>query len=103
MPGPKRIVYILKSHRDVPRFYVGVTGNLHDRLSDHNIGRCSHTARYGPWSLHVAIEFTDEPTALRFERYLKSPSGRDVAEQVRLPGMLYRSPVPFRCSISNHA
>jgi putative endonuclease len=46
-----------------------------------NDGRCPHTARYGPWELHVVIEFRDEPTAVRFERYLKSGSGRAFAKR----------------------
>ena len=81
MAAPKRIVYVLKSQHDVPHFYVGITGTLYDRLSDHNEGRCPHTARYGPWSLNVAIKFNDEATAQRFERYLKSPSGRAFAKR----------------------
>jgi putative endonuclease len=47
---------------------------------DHNIGRCPHTASRRPWRRHVVIEFTDEPIAIRFERYLKSGSGRAFAK-----------------------
>jgi len=58
------------------RFYVGLTGNVRQRLGDHNAGRCPHTTRYRPWQLHVSIEFGDEERAIRFERCLKSGSGR---------------------------
>ena len=51
------------------------------RVSDHNDGRCPHTAMRRPWQLHVSIEFADEETALRFERYLKSGSGRAFANR----------------------
>lgn len=34
-----------------------------------------HTAKYGPWTLDVIIEFADERRAVLFERYLKSGSG----------------------------
>lgn len=81
MPQPKHIVYVLKSSYKVPHYYVGVTGKLLDRLADHNSGRCPHTARHRPWRLHVMMEFADEGTALRFERYLKSGSGRAFAKR----------------------
>ena len=53
----------------------------HGRLEDHNARRCPHTARHAPWQLHVVIEFADEERALRFERYLKSGSGREFAKR----------------------
>ena len=81
MRQSKRIVYVLKSQHEPPHFYIGVTGAAHDRLTDHNAGRCPHTVRYRPWSLHVTIEFAAERTALRFERYLKSGSGRAFAKR----------------------
>jgi len=73
----KRVVYVLKSAQQPPHYYVGVTSSPFDRLADHNAGRCPHTSRHRPWSLHVTIEFASEHTALRFERYLKSGSGRE--------------------------
>jgi putative endonuclease len=76
---PKRVVYVLKSQHPVPRFYVGVTSTLGERLADHNAGRCPHTKRYRPWVVHVTIEFAEQARALRFERYLKSGSGRAFA------------------------
>ena len=48
---------------------------------DHNTGRCPHTASRRPWQLHVVIEFSDENRAIRFERYLKSGSGRAFAKR----------------------
>jgi predicted GIY-YIG superfamily endonuclease len=81
MPQPKCLVYVLKSAHQPLHFYVGVTAAVRERLADHNAGRCPHTARYRPWSLHVSIEFSAEQTALRFERYLKSGSGRAFAKR----------------------
>jgi len=72
----KRIVYILRSQRDPFRHYVGTTNNLATRLEWHNDGPSGYTLRYRPWSVVVAIEFPTEQAALRFERYLKSGSGR---------------------------
>jgi putative endonuclease len=74
--GDKRFVYVLRTADQDPHFYVGLTSNAYARLADHNAGRCSHTASRRPWQLHVVLEFPDEQRALRFERYLKSGSGR---------------------------
>src|SRR5215213_8612883 len=62
-------------------FYSGLTSEPRRRLDDHNDSRCPHTARYRPWQLHVVIEFADEQRAIRFERYLKSGSGRAFAKR----------------------
>ena len=81
MPGDKRFVYVLKNAGPNPSFYVGVSCDVGARLSDHNKGRCPHTASRRPWQLHVVIEFSDEGTAIRFERYLQSGSGRAFAKR----------------------
>jgi len=81
MPPTRNTVYVLKSAHDPPHFYVGVTEALSDRLAAHNAGHCAHTSKYRPWSLHVRIEFFGEATALKFERYLKSGSGRAFAKR----------------------
>ena len=81
MPPPKRFVYVLKNTDPLPRFYVGLTSDVGARLAEHNNGVSSHTSDRGPWTLHVAIEFTDEQRALAFERYLKSGSGRAFAKR----------------------
>ena len=83
MPGNKKFVYVLKNARanSERHFYVGLTSDVRGRLSDHNTGRCPHTARRRPWQLHVVMEFADEATATRFERYLKSGSGRAFAKR----------------------
>jgi predicted GIY-YIG superfamily endonuclease len=81
MTGEKRFVYVLKNAEAFPRFYVGLTSDTRRRVEDHNTGRCPHTAHDRPWRLHVAIEFSDERRAVRFERYLKSDSGRAFAKR----------------------
>ena len=72
----KRFVYIVRSDVDPNRHYVGVTSDVGNRLEWHNHGPSGHTAERRPWSLVVIIEFPIEQQALRFERYLKSGSGR---------------------------
>jgi putative endonuclease len=81
MRGAKRFVYVLTNAQSKPHFYVGLTSDVSARLSDHNAGRCSHTAPRRPWQVHVVIEFADERRAVRFERYLKSGSGRAFAKR----------------------
>jgi putative endonuclease len=69
--SPKRFVYLLHSVSAQNRPYVGLTSGVLSRLTDHNAGRCHHTARHRPWQLVVAVEFANEDRALAFERYLK--------------------------------
>lgn len=77
----KRFVYVLKTVVGEPRYYIGVTSEVQQRLVWHNQGRCAHTAKHRPWRTHVVLEFSDEPHATRFEHYLKSGSGRAFARR----------------------
>ena len=81
MAGGKGFVYVVKNAGQNPHFYVGLTSDVNARVSDHNTGRCPHTASRRPWQCHVVIEFADETRAIRFERYLKSGSGRAFARR----------------------
>jgi putative endonuclease len=78
---PKRIVYVLRSNRDPARHYVGLTADLAKRVACHNAGQNVDTAKERPWSVVVSLEFSTEETAVRFERYLKSGSGRAFAKR----------------------
>jgi predicted GIY-YIG superfamily endonuclease len=77
----KRFVYVLRNHERPPRYYTGVASDAPTRLAEHNRGSCTHTAKYGPWSIDVVIEFADERRAIAFERYLKSGSGVAFAQR----------------------
>ncbi len=77
----KCFVYILRSLTVPDRRYVGMTSDFRARLAAHNAGRSPFTDRYRPWKLTVCLEFADEQQAVRFERYLKSPSGRAFARR----------------------
>jgi len=76
-----KYVYILQSVDLGDRFYVGVTDDLRARLSRHNAGEVTHTAKYRPWALKTYIAFSDETRAFAFEKYLKSGSGRAFAKR----------------------
>ena len=71
----------LRSDSDPSRYYVGATSNVDQRLEWHNHGPCGYTVENRPWSIVVAIEFRTEAEAVRFEKYLKSGSGRAFAKR----------------------
>jgi predicted GIY-YIG superfamily endonuclease len=75
-----KYVYILQSI-DSGHFYVGITDDLRDRLAKHNAGEVLHTSKFMPWRVKTYIAFSDEAQAFRFEKYLKSPSGRAFAKK----------------------
>jgi len=77
----RRFVYILRSQSDPPRHYVGITENFAARLRWHNEGPWGYTAAHRPWLPVVVLEFPDACAAERFERYLKSGSGRAFAKR----------------------
>lgn len=72
-------VYILLSERHPQQTYVGSTDDLRARLAQHNAGKSIHTNKFKPWALETYIAFRDKQLATRFERYLKSGSGRAFA------------------------
>lgn len=78
---PRRFVYILRSDFAPERHYVGATSDVARRLHWHNNGPSGVTVHHRPWSLVVALEFADATTAIRFERYLKTGSGRAFAKR----------------------
>jgi putative endonuclease len=77
----RRFVYILRSDTHPDRHYVGVTSDVERRLDCHNTGPSGVTVHHRPWSLVVSLEFTNATTAVRFERYLKTGSGRAFAKR----------------------
>ena len=74
-------VYLLQSERFPDRHYVGLTTDLAARLAKHNAGGNPHTAAHTPWLIQTAIAFRNPTRATRFERYLKSHSGRAFAQR----------------------
>jgi putative endonuclease len=76
-----KYVYILQSEQGAEHFYTGITDDLDARLSKHNSGEVTHTAKYRPWRIKSYVAFTDDARALAFERYLKSGSGRAFAKK----------------------
>jgi predicted GIY-YIG superfamily endonuclease len=76
-----RSVYVLRSTIDPNRYYTGMTTDIAVRLAVHNSGGYRHTSTLRPWQLLVSLEFDSESTAIAFEKYLKSGSGRAFAKK----------------------
>ena len=72
----RRSVYVIQSENSTGQYYIGLSADVTRRLAAHNSGESHHTRKYRPWRLLVAVEFALEERAIRFERYLKSCSGR---------------------------
>lgn len=73
--------YILQSLSKPSQRYVGHTEDLRQRVAEHNAGKCPHTSKFLPWKLKVYIAFESIEQAQRFEKYLKSGSGRAFANR----------------------
>jgi putative endonuclease len=69
-------VYLLRSRAYPDEPYVGSTSDLKRRLAEHNGGKSIHTNKFKPWNLVAYIALPNRTAAERFERYLKSGSGR---------------------------
>jgi putative endonuclease len=85
-------VYVIESLPVPSQHYVGSTRDLKSRLHTPNRGGSSHTAKYRPWRLLAYFAFVDERTALDFERYLKTGSGKAFLRKRLLPASRSEGP-----------
>ena len=69
-------VYILQAIKYPNKYYTGFTENLDTRIKEHDQGKCVHTSKYVPWKIKTAVAFTNRKSAIEFEKYLKTSSGR---------------------------
>ncbi|MDP3043208.1 MAG: GIY-YIG nuclease family protein [bacterium] len=67
-------VYILRCNNN--HFYVGCTNNLKERMDKHKRGKVQATSNLLPLKLIFYCCFLDKYLAFKFEKYLKSGSGR---------------------------
>ena len=63
--------YVLQSVSHPEQLYRGHTTDLKQRLSEHNAGKCPHTAKFTPWRLRFYAAFETLELAQQFEAYLK--------------------------------
>ncbi len=68
-------VYVIRSVRD-KQLYTGFTGDLKNRLHEHNSGRVPSTRRRIPFDLIYYEACLSEGDALAREKYLKSGMGK---------------------------
>ena len=66
----------IDEYRGPDKIYVGYTVNFKQRLETHNSGGSIYTKTDRPWELVVCLAFKDINSAKKFEKYLKSQSGR---------------------------
>jgi predicted GIY-YIG superfamily endonuclease len=76
-----KYVYLLRSIPHPDQTYIGLTSDIESRLNEHNVSKCSHTAKFKPWELVTYFAFTSDSKAVAFERYLKTGSGRAFANK----------------------
>jgi predicted GIY-YIG superfamily endonuclease len=81
MANGNHFVYVLRSTQFPDRYYAGLTSDIATRLATHNSGGSQHTSALRPWELVVSLEFSAESSAIAFEKYLKSGSGRAFAKR----------------------
>jgi putative endonuclease len=74
-------VYHIQSIEFPDQIYIGYTKNLKERIACHNSKGSIYSARYAPWKLIAYHAFEDELITIRFEKYLKSQSGKAFAEK----------------------
>jgi len=68
-------VYVLYSKK-LKHLYKGSTGNLRNRLAEHNSGAVVSTKFGKPWELLYYEAFQNKTDALIEEKFLKSGKGR---------------------------
>ncbi len=75
------LVYSIQSEVHPDRYYVGLTTDVERRLEEHNSGKSIHTNKFRPWRLVSYTAFIDKSRADKFEKYLKTASGRAFAKK----------------------
>ena len=75
-------VYILQSEQD-KEFYIGRTGDLKRRYSEHQAGRVESTKNRVPLKLLCYEAYNAKEEAARREEYLKTSDGRkDIRKRI---------------------
>ena len=69
-------MYYIYSLKCSGGYYVGCADNLKDRIERHQKGNVPATAKRLPVKIDFYLAINDKYKAFRFEKYLKSGSGR---------------------------
>jgi len=65
-------VYVLQSIKYSEKIYIGYTGNLNNRIKQHNQGLSNYTSRFLPWKIIYYEAFLTEKLARTREFRLKT-------------------------------
>ena len=76
MSNANLVVYVIRSVNHADRYYTGLTDNVERRLDVHNSGGSNSTAPHRPWAVVASTTFINPESAIAFEKYLKTGSGR---------------------------
>ncbi len=92
---PFHYVYILTSIDFPDKSYIGCTADLKKRLTKHNNGEVKPTSRHKPWEVVSYFAFKEKDIAFKFEKYLKTGSGRAFSKKhfILFPIGLFYLPV----------
>ncbi|MDA0346955.1 MAG: GIY-YIG nuclease family protein [Verrucomicrobia bacterium] len=74
-------VYRIQSINFRDQSYTGFSSDLEKRLAKHNAGGNRSTAPFRPWKLVFYAAFEKKESALDFEKYLKTGSGKAFARK----------------------
>jgi putative endonuclease len=75
-------LYIIYS-RSADKYYVGVTGNVKQRLDQHNNSeRDTFTSKYRPWELLAVYSCKDMSTARTIESFIKRQKSRNLLRRL---------------------
>jgi len=82
----KYFVYVLKSEL-FPRYYIGQTKNIEERISRHQAGVEKSTSPFRPWILVCSIIKKSRSEAMILERKLKNLNVPDLAKFIAKYGI----------------
>ncbi len=72
-------VYIIYS-RKLDRYYVGYTGNISERILQHNSGISDYTSKASDWELKYNESCQTRPEAMKREKEIKNKKSRKYIE-----------------------
>lgn len=75
-------MYVLKSQKS-GAYYIGYTSDIGRRIMLHNTDRVTATKNKGPWELFYLEKFSDETSAIKREKQLKSWKSRAAIERLK--------------------
>ena len=73
-------VYVLKSLGH-PFIYIGSTGDLKKRLTEHNESLVQSTKHYAPFEIEAYVAVKTEKKAKELEKYFKTGSGKAILKK----------------------